>query len=115
MHEGSIAKSIIDSSLSIIEKEGLKKAITIKIMVGKIHAIVPQLLFELYDIMKEDYPKLSESQLEIEELDVKIFCNHCQQETLLDEPFFICPKCGSPDVKMLQGKELHIVSIEGEK
>ena len=114
MHEGSIAKSIIENCITIIEKEGLQKVSKINIAVGKIHAVVPSVLEDMFNIMKMDYSVIAQSKLVITELDVKIRCKTCKKEFILDEPFFICMECGSLDIDVIQGNELHITSIQGE-
>ena len=108
MHEGSIAKSIIENCITIIEKEGLQKVSKINIAVGKIHAVVPSVLEDMFNIMKMDYSVIAQSKLVITELDVKIRCKTCKKEFILDEPFFICMECGSLDIDVIQGNELHI-------
>lgn len=111
MHEGSIAKGIIE----VVEREAgeLKEVLKVKVRIGKLHAVVPDCLTFFFDSMKEG--KLKNAVLEIEEVPVKGVCNRCRKEFEIDEPLFLCPLCGSVDVEIKQGEEMHVVCIEGRR
>lgn len=114
MHEASIVKSILDLTIEISEKENINKVYKIYIRVGKIHLIVFEVLENIFNIMKQDFPLLKDAEIIYEEKEIKILCRKCNKESILNEPFFICPLCFSIEIDVLEGKELHIMKIDGE-
>ncbi len=113
MHEGAIVHSLFEIAKEIKEKENLIEIKEVKIIVGKFHQIVDEVMLMHFDLMKTDYKGFENAKLSIKELDVKIKCNNCGEETILNEPIFFCEKCESFDTELISGKELHIETIEG--
>jgi hydrogenase nickel incorporation protein HypA/HybF len=116
MHELTIAKNII----SIVENElktrnyqkNVKKVV---FSAGKMNAIIPESLKFGFDVLKKNSPFLTQSELEITEIPIKIKCNNCDREMDISEPMFICDKCGSIDIEILSGKDMFVESIELEE
>ena len=53
------------------------------------------------------------SDLQIETIDLVVWCPHCRQEALLrDIRFLHCPVCQTRTPSIIQGNELEIASIE---
>ncbi len=115
MHEASIARSIADSAQTISKDEGINQIEIIFLSIGRIHHIVNEVLIDIFDIIKDEYEVLKRSSIQIETKDIKIKCKLCKKSSILTEPFFICPSCSSTDIELIQGNELHIMSIQGIK
>ncbi len=115
MHEGAIVHSLFEIAKEIKEKESLIEIKEVKIIVGKFHQIVEEVMLMHFDLMKPDYNGFEKAVLKMKEIDVKIKCNKCGEETVLEEPIFFCEKCESFDTELISGKELHIETIEGVK
>ena len=113
MHEASICDSIIKSLITIAEKEKLAEVGVVTLMIGKIHHIVEDVMHNVYNIMVQEIPILKNSSLVIDMKDVKILCKECNEESILEEVFFVCEKCFSQNIEVIQGKELHIISVQG--
>jgi len=115
MHEASIAQSLIEKTLNTVNKNKLKKVNTINLKIGKLHHIVPEVLINYFNLLKQEYNQLCSSKIIINQPDIIIKCNKCGKKSKIDEPLFICTFCGSPSTKIIQGNELHLMRIEGEK
>jgi len=115
MHEASIAQSLVEKTLEIAEKNDLIKVNKIKLEIGKLHHIIPEVLENYFNLLKKEYGMLSSTKLSIKWLDIKLKCKTCKSETIINEPFFLCPKCNSPKTEILTGNELHLMRVEGEK
>ena len=113
MHEGAIVRSLFDIAAEIKIREQLEKVTKIKVIIGRFHMIVDEVMQMHFDLMKKDTPGFEDAVLEMEEKEVRILCKKCGAEKILDEPFFICPVCASIDTELISGKELHIATIEG--
>jgi hydrogenase nickel incorporation protein HypA/HybF len=115
MHEGAIVRSLFDIAVEIKKEENLKEVSKIKVIAGKFHQIVDEVMRMHFDLMKMEIPGFEEAVLEMEEKEVVIHCRNCGKKQVLEEPIFFCPACGSGNTEMISGKELHIASIEGLK
>jgi len=113
MHEGAIVHSLFDIAKEIKEKENLIEIKEVKIIVGKFHQIVEEVMTMHFNLMKSEYEGFENSILKMKEIDVKKKCKNCGQESILDEPIFFCSKCESFDTELISGKELHIETIKG--
>jgi hydrogenase nickel incorporation protein HypA/HybF len=113
MHEGAIVSSLFEVAEQSRKDANLKEILKVKITVGKFHQIVEEVMQMHFDIMKKDLPRFENAILEMEEKDVKIKCSTCGRIFTINEPIFICPDCESLETEMIQGKELHIATMEG--
>ena len=57
---------------------------------------------------------LTAGTLEIETPPVVAHCSACDQRFDVADQVFLCPHCGRPDLKLVSGRELSLVNIEGE-
>jgi len=88
------------------------------LQVGKLSAVVPEVLEYSFMIAREDVTfgtLFLTAELEIKPIPLTIGCRECKEESVLDAPEFRCPRCGSQDVSITAGKELFIESVEVEE
>ncbi len=113
MHELSIAeniKKVVEESL-----EGRTgKVSCINLEIGKLTAVVPESLQFCFQFVGQGSP-VEGAELKIQEISVKAKCNSCGSGFDIDYPLFVCPRCGSRELKILSGTELFIKSIEIEE
>lgn len=114
MHELSIISNVYRIVEETAASGGLKKITKINLMVGALNQVVPEMLLFAYEtITRGTFAEGSE--LVIIPVPIRMKCNICKNVFSLTENLFICTSCGSPDLELLEGKELFIKSIEGEK
>lgn len=113
MHEVSIANSIIQIIQDALpaDKNGFVSAVNIK--VGQLSAIETEALLFAFDIVKAKTP-LSRAVLNIEIIEGKATCSECDTTFLLESYATPCPNCKSYLVKIIQGKEMKVVSFDME-
>jgi hydrogenase nickel incorporation protein HypA/HybF len=112
MHEWALAEAIITTASQIAEKEGLSEVTEVKIKVGE----------------------LQHARFQIETIKAKLKCRVCGNQWFfskesLDEKtaeaihfvpeiahtYIKCPKCGSPDFEILEGRGIWLESVKGLK
>ena len=54
------------------------------------------------------------AKIEIETVGIVARCENCDISFDVENKVFLCPKCGEPAIELLSGRELSILSIEGE-
>ncbi|MCK5050240.1 MAG: hydrogenase maturation nickel metallochaperone HypA [Candidatus Cloacimonetes bacterium] len=113
MHEGAIVHSLLEIAKDIRIKEDLKEITEVKIIVGKFHQIVEEVMIANFDFMKTEYDGFDNAVLIMTEKNVSVICEDCQHEFTIDEPIFMCPECDSFNTELISGKELYIETIEG--
>ncbi|MCF7794122.1 MAG: hydrogenase maturation nickel metallochaperone HypA [Candidatus Cloacimonetes bacterium] len=113
MHEGAIVHSLLELAKDIQKKENLKEITKVKIVVGKFHQIIEEVMLTNFEFMKTEYEGFENAILTMSEKDVRVKCKNCQHEFTIDEPIFMCPECDSFDTELISGKELYIQTLEG--
>jgi hydrogenase nickel incorporation protein HypA/HybF len=78
--------------------------------VGALSGVVPDSIRFCFDLASEG-TGLAGARLEITEPPARCRCRACGAEFQPDSPVVLCP-CGSPDVAVLSGEELKIVSVQ---
>lgn len=115
MHEGAIVHSLLELAKEIRTKEDLKEVSEVKIVVGKFHQIIQEVLMTNFEYMKTEYNGFENAKLSMTEKEVQVKCKDCEYKFTVDEPIFLCPKCESFQTEIISGKELFIETIEGVK
>jgi len=137
MHEWALAESILTAAVEAADKEKLKKILEIKIGMGELQQIEQDVFeFALTEILKLQENKLKDTKIKIKTIKSNLKCNSCghvwsfsemkkrinddEGEAIhfIPEVAFVhsrCPKCGSPDFEIKDGRGVSILSIKGEK
>ena len=113
MHELSIVASLFEILEEKAQERGSKKILSVKLQVGKLSGVVPEFLITAFDMYKKD-TIAQDAQLEIKDIPLTIQCKTCGKTITKDDFVFICPNCGSQDLKTLTGTELIIEKMELE-
>ena len=113
MHELAITQSILDIAQKAADEHGARQVKAVCIMLGQYSGVVPQCIQTYFDVISKD--TIAEGAfLDIQRLPVIIRCHACGQESEIDRRHVACPLCGGTDLKLLQGREFYIESIEVE-
>jgi hydrogenase nickel incorporation protein HypA/HybF len=115
MHEAAIIDDLIRQALQEAEKNRLQKISSITMIIGRLHHVVPNVLNELFDLMKHEFPIMAQAILRAEFRPLRFVCRSCGSETTAAEPSFSCPDCLRTDIRIVSGYELILASIEGEQ
>ncbi|MGC9345783.1 MAG: hydrogenase nickel incorporation protein HypA [Candidatus Bathyarchaeales archaeon] len=132
MHEWALAEAVISTASQIAEKEGVKEVTEVKIKVGELQQIELNILEFALSQLKT--AKFENVKFDIEIVKAELKCRVCGHQWLfsrenLDEntaeaihfvpeiahTYIKCPKCGSPDFEILQGRGIWLESIKGVK
>ncbi|HVP93133.1 MAG TPA: hydrogenase nickel incorporation protein HypA, partial [Acidobacteriota bacterium] len=130
--EWALAEAIIAAASEVAEKENLKQIKEVKIKVGELQQIELEILEFALSQLKP--AKFKNANFSIEIVKAELKCRVCGHKWFfnkeeLDEntseaihfvpevahAYIKCPKCGSPDFEILQGRGVWLESIKGEK
>lgn len=110
MHELSIAQEILNIVSSNLP-DGNTKVKSVRVKVGKLSGVLSDSLKFCFESIVYQ-TEFDGAVLEIIDVPIKIKCNECETESIINDPIFCCPKCNSFNVQLLEGKELQITEIE---
>jgi hydrogenase nickel incorporation protein HypA/HybF len=113
MHEVSVANSIIDIIQSAIPKESNGYVCSVLIKVGALSSIEVDALQFAFDIVKAR-TLLAKAVLKMEIVEGKGQCTQCGCEFSMNSYAIPCPDCDSYLIKIIQGKEMKVISFELE-
>lgn len=113
MHELAITQSILDIARKAAEEHGAARVTSVRIMLGEYSGVVPRCIQYYFDVLGRGTIAQG-AVLDIHRLPVVILCHSCGQESRIDKRHIACPHCGSTDLKLLQGREFYIESLEVE-
>ncbi len=132
MHEWALAEAIISSAINIAEKEGLLEVKEVKIKVGELQQVEVDILEFALSELKTG--KLKNARFVIETVKAKLHCRMCGHMWVFSQnrldgalreavhfvpetvhSYIRCPKCGSPDFEILEGRGVLLESIKGIK
>ena len=115
MHELYIAQCILNSALEALPTDVLPESVRkLQVQVGQLDAVDNENLMFLFEAIKSSQG-MTGAELELETINVKCRCNDCAHEFGIDLPVFLCPKCGSGQVKVFQGRGITLTRIIAEE
>lgn len=111
MHEYSIVQALINQceALAVTNKASAITKIVVKI--GQYSGIEPHLLETAFETFKER-TICERAQFVMNVQPLVVHCTDCQKESVLDQPHYICPVCQSIDIRVIDGEEMMLMSLE---
>ncbi len=113
MHEISLVRNIFNT----LEDEfpgRIEQIRGIYLTVGLLSNVQPILMQNAFAAVIQDEPRYVQTSLQVEVLPIKIYCEQCAIETVLQQYTFACAQCGKVSDQVIQGEELLISKIEFE-
>lgn len=110
MHELGLLYQVIKTIDGVMQEQGLSEVDSITLTVGEMTDVVPRFLEEAWQVAKEStsYPK---AKLKVEISPAKAKCMQCDFEADVKSFDLTCPKCQSPNLKIISGREFEIKEI----
>jgi hydrogenase nickel incorporation protein HypA/HybF len=111
MHEMSIAAEIHRIGRAALERQGDGRLDSVRVAVGELTAIEPQLLVYAWEALTRDSPD-DGSRLEIEWRPALQFCAACAENKTrgIGSWLRLCPDCGMP-LKVEGGSDLEVLEV----
>jgi len=113
MHELSVTQGIMQIVEAEAKKNDVKKVLSIKLMVGVLSGVMPQLIQDYFELVAVG-TVVEGAKLIIERVPASIKCLECQEVSPIDRMKLRCPKCNGIEVNIVTGKEFYIDSMEVE-
>ena len=132
MHEWALAEAVINAASEFAEKEGLKRVTEVTVKVGELQQVERNIFrFALSQLKPASF---KEAKFRLTTAKTKLNCRVCgntwffRKEKFDDDvseamhfvpevahTYIKCPKCGSPDFEIAEGRGVWLQSIKGAK
>ncbi|MFH1644945.1 MAG: hydrogenase maturation nickel metallochaperone HypA [Candidatus Omnitrophota bacterium] len=111
MHEIAMMKNlvgILDREVTAPEVGQVRK---VHLEVGELKYIVPEILISAFENIPKN-EKLEGAELKLEIVPVKVKCDDCGSESVVERNLFRCAECSGNNVAIVSGKEFNLKGIE---
>jgi len=132
MHEWALAEAVIATANQIAKKEKIKKVTEITIKIGQLQQVERDIFrFALKQLKPVEFKNVK---FHIKTAKTKLKCRVCGKAWVFNKKkldkeiaeaihfvpevahtYIKCPKCGSPDFEIEEGRGVWLDSIQGEK
>jgi hydrogenase nickel incorporation protein HypA/HybF len=113
MHELSVTQSVLDIALAHADRAGAKRVLVIDLVIGELASILDDSVQFYWDMIAKG-TAAEGARLRFTRLPLELRCTDCGRVFAPDADSFGCPECSSSRVRVSQGEELRVESIEVE-
>lgn len=113
MHEYSIVQSLLQSCEEHAKENNSRNITKVIIKIGVLSGVEPDLLQTAFDTFKEQ-TVCNNAEFVINRQKVIVYCLSCKNESTLENNEFLCPKCNSNELKVIDGEDMYLMSLEME-
>lgn len=111
MHEYSIVQALLTQCEELAKENDAQSVQKIVVKIGQMSGVEPHLLETAFNTFKEKtICERAEFVMNVQPLVIE--CNGCKTITVLDEIYYKCPQCDSLDVRVIDGEEMFLMSLE---
>ncbi|GGD42830.1 putative hydrogenase nickel incorporation protein HypA [Malaciobacter pacificus] len=111
MHEYSIVQSLLESCEEHAKANDASKVTKVVVKIGVLSGVEPDLLKTAFDTFKEQ-TVCDGADFVMNIQKVQILCHDCSKTSTLDKNEFSCPSCNSVNVKVEDGEDMYLMSLE---
>ncbi len=111
MHEVSLVRSLLTQVKQASQPTLPELVCRASVSIGPLSGVEPLLVQLAFDQLKCDYG-LSECTLDIQEVSLQAVCRDCRAISTIENFLFRCAACGSTKLRITQGDEFQLLSVE---
>jgi hydrogenase nickel incorporation protein HypA/HybF len=132
MHEWALAEAVVAAASEVAEKEHFKKVAEVRIKVGELQQVDSEIFRFALDQLKT--VKFKKAKFTVEPAKAVLQCRFCNNKWFFSKEkldpnmaeaihfvpeiahtYVKCPRCGSPDFEVVEGRGVWLESIRGAK
>ncbi len=113
MHELALSESIVDLVVNCARQEHIARVSRVVVEIGAAASVEPQALLFCFSITAAETVAAG-AELVIERIGLQASCDDCRNQYVPETLISPCPACGSFARRILAGREMRVVSFEGE-
>ena len=113
MHELGITEQLLNLTLEHAARAHASRVTRLNLVIGELSSVVDESIQFYWEIMAKD-SLAAHAELHFERVPARFCCLDCQAEFALSAFEGQCPKCGGVQVKVVDGDQFRLDSIEIE-
>ncbi len=113
MHELSMCNAIINRVRTAAEKNNCTRILSVTLEIGALHQIIPEIMDTAWQTVS-NHTCADGSTLIIKTIPLTLHCHDCNAEYCIHTGIPRCPTDGTHQSEIIHGKEMNIISFEGE-
>jgi len=113
MHEYSIVQSLLQNCEEHAQQNQAKKVTKVFVKIGVLSGVEPSLLQTAFDTFKEQ-TICHDAEFIINHQKIVIECLDCHNKSTLEKHEFACPICKSTNIRVIDGEDMYLMSLELE-
>lgn len=111
MHEYSIVQALLSQCEEIAKANNARSVQKVVVKIGKMSGVEPHLLETAFNTFKEKtLCDMAEFVMNLQPLIIE--CNECKSITELKEIYYKCPQCASLNVRVIDGEDMFLMTLE---
>ncbi len=111
MHELSVCQGMLRQVKDIAAQHGARAVKTIRLQIGPLSGIEPQLLQQAFPIASAG-TVAEQANLVTEQLPVRVYCERCGSESEAAPNRLLCANCNDWHTRLVSGDEMLLASVE---
>jgi len=113
MHEYSIVQALLEQIEKIVKENSSTKVTKVVVKIGLMSGVEPHLLEMAFDTFKEK--SICDGAAFVMSIQPLLLeCDVCKEQSELCKAHYACQRCGSTNVKVIDGEEMFLMSLEME-
>lgn len=132
MHEWALAEGVVSTAARIAKEQGLDVVTEVVVRLGELQHVDHEILEFALDQLRT--PIMRDAKFILESISTKLRCRVCGEQWLFSPEalgeeiseaihfvpemahvYLKCPRCGSPDYEVVEGRGVWLASIKGVK
>ncbi len=113
MHEFSIVQSLLSQCEEHAKINKVRKITKVVVKIGVLSGVESDLLINAFETFKID-TICNDAEFLINMQPIVVLCLDCKSKNELEKYEYICPSCKSTNLKVLDGEDMYLMSLEME-
>jgi hydrogenase nickel incorporation protein HypA/HybF len=113
VHELGITEQLLNLTLEHATKAGASRVTRLNLVIGELSSVVDESIQFYWEIMAKD-SLAAHAELHFERIPARFCCQTCGAEFDFSAFEGVCPQCGGIQVKVIDGDQFRLDSIEIE-
>jgi hydrogenase nickel incorporation protein HypA/HybF len=110
MHEVSLVRLLLDQVAAVSAEHGGAQVEEFLIEIGPLSGVEPLLVRSAYEHLTTGSAD-PRARLVIKEVPLEGVCENCNRTLIVERFRFVCPQCGSSNVRIIRGDECRLASV----
>jgi hydrogenase nickel incorporation protein HypA/HybF len=110
VHEFSLVRSLLSQVRALVREHGGAEAEEVRVEIGPLAGVEPLLVESAFSQLVES-SEMPHARVVIDQVPLEGLCTGCHAAFEIERFRFVCPQCGSGQVRVTRGDEFRLMSV----